>query len=42
MSFSIPADAGLDQHSMRAVWIGGLEVAFARRVFTLTPDRRTS
>lgn len=41
LAFPLPADSGFDQHSMRAVWIGGLEIAFARRVFVLTPDRRT-
>lgn len=34
----LPTDAGWDQHSVRAVWIGEMEVLYARRVFVLTPD----
>jgi hypothetical protein len=34
----IKADAGFDQHSIRVVFVGGMEVLYARRVFVLTPD----
>ncbi|HST60410.1 MAG TPA: hypothetical protein VLK84_17050, partial [Longimicrobium sp.] len=34
----IAADAGHDQHSIRVVFVGGMEVLYARRVFVLTPD----
>lgn len=34
----VTADAGFDQHSIRVVFVGGMEVLYARRVFVLTPD----
>jgi hypothetical protein len=38
VAIPVKADAGLDQHSIRVVFVGGMEVLYARRVFVLTPD----
>jgi hypothetical protein len=36
--FELPADSGYYRYSIRLIWVGGLDVVYARRAFVLMPD----